>query len=80
VIVRLGAYDPEAVTMCAVCRRNLLAGERFRYWHAAAGRRPVRVVCSLCEGEAARGGWFRSARRGAYENAVGLRNSVRRVA
>jgi hypothetical protein len=66
--------------MCAVCRRNLLAGERFRYWHAGAGRMPARVVCSLCEGEAARGGWFRSARRAASENAVGLRNSVRRVA
>lgn len=66
--------------MCAVCRRNLLAGERFRYWQAGEDRMPVRVVCNLCEGKAARGGWLCSARQPAYENAVGLRNSVRRVA
>jgi hypothetical protein len=39
-----------------------------------------RVVCFLCESEAAREGWMRDPRRPSHENAVGLRNSVRRVA
>jgi hypothetical protein len=66
--------------MCTVCRRNLLAGERFRYWQP--GERParLRIVCGLCEQEAAREGWQRSERRPGQENAVGLRNTVRRVA
>jgi hypothetical protein len=66
--------------MCALCRRNLLAGERFRYWRTGAGRTPGRVVCFLCEREAALGGWQRSDRLGGAENAIGLRASVRRVA
>ena len=65
--------------MCAVCRRNLLAGESFRFWRARTDR-PTRIVCFLCEREAAHEGWFRDARRPQHENAVGLRNSVRRVA
>jgi hypothetical protein len=65
--------------MCAVCRRNLLAGESFRYWRSRQDRPSGRVVCFLCEREAAREGWLRDGRR-ASENAVGLRNSVRRVA
>ncbi|HUC35103.1 MAG TPA: hypothetical protein VMR48_05340 [Gaiellaceae bacterium] len=68
------------MTMCAVCRRNLLAGESFRTWqvrHQQAGRR---IVCLLCETEAAREGWQRSADPLRHENATGLRGSVRRVA
>jgi hypothetical protein len=66
--------------MCAVCRRNLLAGESFRYWRARRDRPSGRVVCFLCEREATREGWLRETSRPNHENAVGLRNSVRRVA
>jgi hypothetical protein len=69
------------VTLCALCRRNLLAGERFRYWRNVEARQAARVVCSLCEGEAHRGGWARAAERDVErENAVGLRGTVRLVA
>jgi hypothetical protein len=66
--------------MCALCRRNLLAGERFRYWRSAEPRPVPRVVCGLCEGEAARDGWRRTQRAPGQENAVGLRGTVRLVA
>ena len=69
------------MTLCALCRRNLLAGERFRYWRNAAARQTARVVCSLCEPGAQREGWLRAAERTSErENAVGLRGSVRLVA
>ncbi|HSK16794.1 MAG TPA: hypothetical protein VK915_11575 [Gaiellaceae bacterium] len=67
------------MTLCALCRRNLLAGERFRYWEDARERRVSRVVCGLCEPSAARDGWKRTDRE-ERENAVGLRGSVRLVA
>jgi hypothetical protein len=66
--------------MCAVCRRNLLAGESFRLWRARVDRPMGRIVCFLCEREAAQEGWFRDSGHMRHENAVGLRNSVRRVA
>jgi hypothetical protein len=66
--------------MCAVCRRNLLAGESFRYWRARRDRPSGRIVCFLCESEASREGWLRDTSRPNHENAVGLRNTVRRVA
>jgi hypothetical protein len=66
--------------MCALCRRNLLAGERFRYWRAGTGRSAGRVVCFLCEREATRDGWERSEQLSGVANAIGLRASVRRVA
>jgi hypothetical protein len=66
--------------MCAVCRRNLLAGESFRYWRSRRDQPSGRVVCFLCESAAAREGWMRDVQRASHENAVGLRNSVRRVA
>jgi hypothetical protein len=68
------------VTMCAVCRRNLLAGESYRYWRARHDQPMGRVVCFLCEAEAVREGWMRDSRQAGHENAMGLRNSVRRVA
>jgi hypothetical protein len=71
----------EAVTMCALCRRNLLAGERYRYWRSVEARPSARIVCSLCEPDARRGGWLRAAERESErENAVGLRGTVRLVA
>jgi hypothetical protein len=66
--------------MCAVCRRNRLAGECYRYWRARTDQPLGRGVCFLCESEAAREGWMRDPRHVGQENAVGLRNSVRRVA
>jgi hypothetical protein len=69
------------VTMCAVCRRNLLAGESFRYWQVRRHEGPGgRIVCLLCERDAAREGWQRSGDPLRHENATGLRGSVRRVA
>ena len=46
------------MTMCMVCRRNLLVGERFRLWRppSALGERPI---CVLCEEEAEQLGWGR---------------------
>jgi hypothetical protein len=66
--------------MCAVCRRNLLAGESYRYWRSRRDQPIGRVVCFLCEAEALREGWLRDSRQASHENATGLRNSVRRVA
>ncbi len=68
------------MTMCAVCRRHLLAGEGFRYWQVRHEGPNGRVVCLLCESEAFREGWQRTADPLSHENAVGLRNTVRRVA
>jgi hypothetical protein len=66
--------------MCTVCRRNLLAGERFRYWQRGERPNALRIVCGLCEPSATREGWLRSRVEAGRENAVGLRGSVRRVA
>jgi hypothetical protein len=69
------------VTLCTLCRRNLLAGERYRYWRGLGDRARARVVCHLCEPDARRDGWLRAAEREPeQENAVGLRGTVRRVA
>jgi hypothetical protein len=67
------------MTLCAFCRRSLLVGERFRYWHGAENRRIPRVVCHLCEPAASLDGWSRTERN-ERENAVGLRGTVRLVA
>ena len=68
------------MTMCAVCRRHLLAGESFRYWQVRHAGPGGRIVCLLCEHDAVREGWQRSTVPLSHENAVGLRNTVRRVA
>ena len=78
--VRTAPYDRKAMTLCALCRRNLLAGECFRYWQNAREREISRIVCHLCEPSAARGGWQRTEREHQRENAVGLRGTVRLVA
>lgn len=72
-----GPVRSRSVTMCAVCRRHLLAGERYRHWSEAD--RPGRPVCGLCEAEAARVGWVRESRELKRERATGLRLSVRLV-
>lgn len=66
--------------MCALCRRNLMAGERFRLWEGAERRRTSRPVCSLCEPAALQEGWLRAVQHHERENAVGLRGTVRKVA
>ena len=68
------------MTTCAVCRRHLLAGEGFRHWQVREAAPGARVVCLLCEQEATREGWRRNGDPVRHENAVGLRNTVRRVA
>jgi hypothetical protein len=75
----VGRTIAEQMTLCALCRRNLLAGERFRYWRNVEERQVSRVVCHLCEPAATRDGWSRTE-RAERENAVGLRGTVRLVA
>ena len=67
------------MTMCSLCRRNLLAGERYRRWEPEPGR-GARPVCSLCEPEAARVGWLRPTGALEHEGAGGLRWTARKVA
>ena len=63
--------------MCHVCRRSLLAGERFRTWR---GERRDQPVCGVCEPAAQDAGWVRVV--DAYElvRVTGLTQTVRRVA
>ena len=63
--------------MCHVCRRTLLAGERYRTWRWA---RRDHTVCGVCEPTARDAGAVRVA--DAYENVsvAGLTQHVRRVA
>jgi hypothetical protein len=65
------------MAMCHVCRRNLLAGERFRRWRAA---RRDRTVCVVCEPVARETGWLRVVDDFERVSANGLSGTVRRVA
>jgi hypothetical protein len=65
------------MAMCHVCRRSLLAGERYRIWHWA---RRDRAVCAVCEPEARQAGWVRIVDAYEYVRVTGLTQSVRRVA
>lgn len=65
--------------MCAVCRRNLLAGESYRRFLPPPGR-VTRAVCALCEPRAAAEGWERAQIEHEREGAGGLRSTVRLVA
>ena len=65
------------MALCQVCRRNLLAGERFRRWRWA-GRESV--VCAVCEPTARDSGWIPLAEREERVSVSGLSGSVRRVA
>ncbi len=67
--------------MCALCRRNLLEGERYRLWVGAdPTRRAARAVCALCEPAARGERWVRTAGRPLYEPTASTSGSVRRVA
>jgi hypothetical protein len=63
--------------MCQICRRTLLAGERYRTWR---WRRRDQTVCVVCERTAHRAGAVRLV--DAYERVqvAGLNRHVRRVA
>jgi phage-related protein len=63
--------------MCQLCRRTLLAGERYRTWRWA---RRNQTVCVVCERAAAEAGAIRVG--DAYERVQvsGLTRHVRRVA
>jgi hypothetical protein len=65
------------MAMCKICRRTLLAGERYRTWRWA---RRDQTVCAVCEPEARAAGAVRVV--DAYESvrADGLTPNVRRVA
>jgi hypothetical protein len=65
------------MAMCQVCRRSLLAGERYRMWR---GRRRDQTVCVVCEPVVRDLGWVRVV--DAYEQVrvTGLTQTVRRVA
>ena len=63
--------------MCHVCRRTLLAGERYRTWR---WQRRDQTVCVVCEPVVSDLGWVRVV--DAYEQVrvTGLTQTVRRVA
>jgi hypothetical protein len=65
------------MAMCQICRRTLLAGERYRTWRWA---RRDQTVCAVCEPEAREAGGVRVV--DAYESVRvgGITQHVRRVA
>jgi hypothetical protein len=65
------------MAMCHVCRRTLLAGERYRTWH---WQRRDHSVCVVCEPVAQRGGAVRVVDAWERVRVTGLTQSVRRVA
>jgi hypothetical protein len=66
------------MSMCHLCRRTLLTGERFRVWLEREARR--RTVCLLCEDDARGRRWIRLDLPIERVNATGLAQTVRRVA
>lgn len=65
------------MAMCHVCRRTLLAGERYRTWRW--GRRD-RSVCVVCEPVAREGGAIRVVDTYEHVRVTGLIQHVKRVA
>lgn len=65
------------MAMCHVCRRTLLAGERFRTWRW--GRRD-RAVCVVCEPTVRDGGAVRVVDAFESVRVTGLIQHVKRVA
>ena len=65
------------MAMCHVCRRTLLAGERFRTWRL--GRRD-RTVCVVCEPTVRDGGAVRVVDAFERVRVTGLIQHVKRVA
>jgi hypothetical protein len=65
------------MAMCHVCRRGLLAGERYRTWR---GRRRDQTVCAVCEPVVEAAGWVRVVDGYERVRVTGLASTVRRVA
>jgi len=65
------------MAMCQVCRRTLLAGERYRTWRW--GRRD-HTVCVVCEPEVRETGAVRIVDAFERVRVAGLIQNVRRVA
>jgi hypothetical protein len=65
------------MAICQVCRRSLLAGERYRTWRYA--RRDA-TVCAVCEPAARQSGWIRVVDTYERVRVTGLTPTVRRVA
>jgi hypothetical protein len=65
--------------MCALCRRNLLTGERFRHWEPTP-RAGARVVCSLCEPRAREASWVHAHAEPNRQGAMAPTVTVRLVA
>jgi hypothetical protein len=65
------------MAMCHMCRRSLLAGERFRTWRDARRDQPV---CGVCEPAARAAGWVRVVDTYERVSVGGLKPSVRRLA
>ncbi len=63
--------------MCQICRRNLLAGERFRSWRYA-GRDSA--VCLPCEPTVRKDGWVPVVEAYQRVSVNALSGTVRRVA
>ncbi|HEY6017988.1 MAG TPA: hypothetical protein VIU44_13970 [Gaiellaceae bacterium] len=66
------------MAMCSLCRRTLLAGERYRTY--VGERFHEHAVCELCEEDAQRLRWLRGERGYETVNATGLAQTVRKVA
>ena len=66
--------------MCALCRRNLLTGERYRRWEPPESHRAALAVCALCEPEAGRMGWVRAETGEERQGAQAPSPTVRLVA
>jgi hypothetical protein len=65
------------MAMCQICRRTLLAGERYRVWRWS---RRDQTVCVVCEPAARDAGAVRVVDAFARVNADGLTPNARRVA
>ncbi len=65
------------MAMCRICRRTLLAGERYRTWRI--GRRDG-AVCMVCEPAARKSGGVRVVEAFEQVRVTGLDQHVRRVA
>jgi hypothetical protein len=65
------------MAMCHVCRRVLLAGERYRTWR---GHRRDQAVCAVCEPYVQEAGWVRVVDAYQTVRVTGLTQTVRRVA
>jgi hypothetical protein len=65
------------MAMCQICRRTLLAGERYRVWRWS---RRDQTVCVVCEPAARDAGAVRVVDAFERVNAAGLTPNARRVA